>query len=35
MAKRTKRTPELIKEVGHIYYDQKLSIKQVAQSDER
>jgi predicted XRE-type DNA-binding protein len=31
MTRSTKRTPELIKEVGHFYYDQKLSIKQVAQ----
>lgn len=31
MTRSTKRTPELIKEVGHFYYDQKLSIKEVAQ----
>lgn len=31
MTRSTKRTPELIKEVGHFYYDQKLSIKKVAQ----
>lgn len=31
MTIRIKRTPELIKEVGHLYYDQKLSIKQVAE----
>jgi transcriptional regulator with XRE-family HTH domain len=30
MTRNTKRTPELIKEVGHFYYDQKLSIKEVA-----
>jgi predicted DNA-binding protein YlxM (UPF0122 family) len=31
MARSTKVTPELIKEVGYFYYDKKLSIKEVAQ----